>query len=402
MKKRVPTILALSVTALAFLAPRGALADAKSEAAARFDRGIALFDAHDYTRALAELRRAYELAPNAEVLYDIALIEVALAKPVEAVAALDGVLAAPVGLASAELAKAKQLRLTQGALVAALTVKSNVVGAHIELDGIEVATTPLAKPIAVASGTHVIALIAPGYVPRRREVTIAGNVDQALEVLLEPMEGRLAHLVVRSHVPGADVYANGQRIGTTPLRASLAFAPGTYSVEARRADYATATVSMKLDEGATGEVALEPIPDASAVLHDGAILRVEASEPGATLTIDGRALGVASDAVPLAPGTHDVVVEHAGFAAVERSVTLDAHRESMVRAYLAPTNETRAEYVARTSSRRVWSTALLGTGAALVAASAVYAIPQRREDLERADDLRQLRAQRDAGRRRSV
>src|SRR5882672_2252826 len=61
----------------------------KAEASHRFDRGLELFDQGDNSGALAEFKRTYEILPNAVVLYNIGLVYAAMARPVDAVDALE-------------------------------------------------------------------------------------------------------------------------------------------------------------------------------------------------------------------------------------------------------------------------------------------------------------------------
>src|SRR4051812_23481825 len=45
--------------------------EATRDAGKHFQRGVALFNEADYAGAIAEFRKAYEIAPNAAVLYNI-------------------------------------------------------------------------------------------------------------------------------------------------------------------------------------------------------------------------------------------------------------------------------------------------------------------------------------------
>ncbi|MBV9946426.1 MAG: tetratricopeptide repeat protein, partial [Myxococcales bacterium] len=54
-------------------ATSAAAAQASEDASVHFKRGLQLFDEGDYTLALVEFNRAYQLAPNYRALYNIAL-----------------------------------------------------------------------------------------------------------------------------------------------------------------------------------------------------------------------------------------------------------------------------------------------------------------------------------------
>src|SRR5688572_2788380 len=58
--------------AITILQTTGARAeDTIDEAAERFERGLTLFDEHDYAASLAEFRRAYVLKPTYKLRYNV-------------------------------------------------------------------------------------------------------------------------------------------------------------------------------------------------------------------------------------------------------------------------------------------------------------------------------------------
>ena len=373
MKRRA---FAFAVTVACSLAPGASLAQApppsprgadRQEAAERFDRGLRLFNAGDSAGALAELRRAYELIPNVLVLYDIGLVYAQMGRAVEATEALDRALASPGALSAERLATARRTRDEQSTRVAEVAVAASVEGATVEVDGVEAGKTPLSQPLRVTSGTHVIGAVAPGFVPQRKEVTIAGGEKQALQLELVAMQGRLAHLAVRTHLPGADVLADDQRVGTTPLSASVSLAPGSHRVELRRPGYATARAEIVLGDGATGEVTLEPEEDPAALATMAGELRLELPETQAVVTVDGRARGVYTQPLRLAPGPHRLLVERGDFQPVARDVTVELGRTATVRVDLEPTSDYRARYVSHAQTQRTWGIISIVGGAVIAA-----------------------------------
>src|SRR5262245_37490779 len=66
---------------------------AKAEASMHFGRGAELFQDGHYRAALVELQRAYEIAPNPRVLYNIGQTHAALGEFVEALHAYEEYLA---------------------------------------------------------------------------------------------------------------------------------------------------------------------------------------------------------------------------------------------------------------------------------------------------------------------
>jgi hypothetical protein len=153
------------VMLLALLPPAQALAleDAREAARRHYERGLALTNAANYAGALSEFRQAYAKSPNFAVLYNVGQAEAVLGHPIEAIAALSRYLKD----GGAEIPEARraevetQLRQLQ-AMLAELTVRTDRVGAIVQVDGKEIGTTPLYEPVRLAPGRHVIALIASG------------------------------------------------------------------------------------------------------------------------------------------------------------------------------------------------------------------------------------------------
>jgi len=338
--------------------------DAKAEARSRFDRGLALFNDGDNAAALAEFQRAYELIPNPVVLFNIGLVYAAMNRPVEATDALERVLRDPQGLSSDRLERAKRTKEEQAARVAVLELTTSV-PATIAVDNIEVAKTPLTAPLRVAGGSHIVEGVAAGYAPVRKEVTVAGGRTAAVELKLVPVQGRLAHVKVRSHVPGADVLVDGEVVGRTPLASSLSVVPGTRTIEVRRRGYAPARQSLTLGDGADGEVTLDPEEDGEALRREGGALVPAISEPQAMVIVDGRPRGVDPGRIALASGPHRVRIERGGFEALERDVDIPAASAANMPFVLEPTPETRADYVSKATSRRTYGWIAVAAGGAV-------------------------------------
>jgi hypothetical protein len=373
-------------------APRAPTAAVRAEAGERFDRGLRLFNGGDNAGALVEFRRAYELVPNVTVLYNIGLVYSQMSRAVEATDALNQVLAAPGQLSSERLAIARRTRDDQAARIAEIAVAANVEGARVEVDGIESGQTPLAVPLRVQSGTHVIGLIAPGYSPQRKEVAIASGDKQALKFELVAMQGRLAHLLVRTHVAGADLFVDDQRVATTPLSASISMAPGAHRIELRRAGYTTAVAPITLGDGASGEVTLEPEEDRSALASTSGRLLLDVTETAPVVIIDGRPRGVYASALPLAPGPHHLLVERGDFEPAERDFSIEPGHVTSLRILLEPTPEFRAHYVGRAQSQRTWGWISVVAGAALAAGGAALAAYDAKQRSEGDSTIRGINA----------
>src|SRR6185503_13101426 len=146
----------------------------RREAAQRFDRGLKLFNEQDNAGALAEFRRANELSPQLLVVYNIGLVYAAMGRPVEAVGALEEALRSRDALKPALRSRAESVLAEQSARIGRVRVMTRPEGARIEVDGVAAGKRPLAEPLRVASGTHVVGAVLEEHAPARKEVTVAG------------------------------------------------------------------------------------------------------------------------------------------------------------------------------------------------------------------------------------
>jgi hypothetical protein len=364
----------------------------KAEARERFDRGVALFERGDNAGALAEFKRTYALIPNPLVLYNMGLVYAAMNRPVDSADALADFLSQAGSAVSDDQRKhAEEVRADQSKRIAQIVVLTNA-PATVEVDGIEAGQTPLEKPIRVASGAHVVAVLAQGYLPLHKEVTLAGQTTETVSLQLQPSESRVAQLVVRAPLPGAEVRVNGKRVGVTPLPASVAVAPGSVHVELYRAGYRTASLTIAIDQGARGELNFALEEDPAAPMAIKGRLVVSASEPGAQIGIDGAPLRPLTGALALAAGPHVLRVERAGFEPSERLVDVSAGKDTPVVVDLVPTPETRASYEESARTRRIVGWSVAGVGVAVAVVGTIVAVGGFHDLSPANDTLAQVRA----------
>ncbi|MEY4578558.1 MAG: hypothetical protein RL701_3261 [Pseudomonadota bacterium] len=346
----------------------------RSEARERFERGLRLFNQDNTVGALAEFTRAYELVPHPLVLYNIALVQVAMQRPVDAVSTFDTLLSAPHFLSPEELALARARREEQAALIGELAITVAVPGARVEVDSFEVGQLPLAAAVRVAAGEHTVSVIAQGYKPERRRVLVAGKQRVELALTLTELAGRLAYLTVHVNVQGADVSVDGLVVGKTPLHSSLALGAGSHEIAVARPGYRGVSRTVVFGEGTTGELQLELAVDTPALTHDAGTLELVLSEPDCVVFLDGLLRGAYSEPLRLPPGPHMLRVERADFFSFERQIELPANLHVRVPVVLEPVPAKRALYHDQAAGWRVagWTTALVGV--ALVAAGSAFVV----------------------------
>ena len=330
------------------------------EAKERYARGMHLFENGDNRGALAEFERAQELVPNPLLRYRIALVYVAMDKPVDALESLDELLADPGSLKPEYLANAKAAKEEQQRRIGQLDIKVNVPGA-IEVDGERAGEAPLPAPLSVAAGEHMVAVVAPGHMPARQSVSVAAQGRTELTFELKPTEAKLAHVTVHSPLLGAEVRVDDELVGKTPLAEPVLVLPGKHAFELQRPGYMSDRRAVNLAAGVYSAVSFDPDEDGSAGAEHGQ-LRVAAGAGDVAVTIDGRSRGVYRQPIDLPVGLHVVKLERNGFESMERLAEVAANGETEVKVSLRPTGKARAAQTAHASSYKTWAVAALVSG----------------------------------------
>jgi tetratricopeptide (TPR) repeat protein len=283
-------------------------AETRALAGQHFDRGIAFYNEHRYDAALAELARAYELAPAHQTLYNLARVHAALGHAVEATRAYEHYLRdAGDRLPPRRRAEAERALEEQRARIGQLMVRVDVAGATIAIDGVDVATTPLAIAIPLSAGAHTVEVRAPGHETSRRAVAIAGQSETLLELELREEVVPRGNLRVTTSVPEVRISVDDESVGLTPLSSTLPLRAGTHRVTAERVGYVRESRTVEIDEGADAELSIEmrrdPSPPAAAVGR----VRLELPDAPYRIVVDGEPM--MGQVLDLPIGGHDITLE---------------------------------------------------------------------------------------------
>jgi hypothetical protein len=154
------------------------------EARKHYARGVELYNQGADSAALAELERAYQLAPNWKVLYELGVVELAVHDFAAALRYFeryldegqDAVKGARRQEVTADIAQLRQE-------VATIEV-ATADGADIKLDDVTVATAPLAKPLLVNAGHHKLGASKDGRVAEARVLSVAGGDHTRVELAI--------------------------------------------------------------------------------------------------------------------------------------------------------------------------------------------------------------------------
>ncbi|MET0593635.1 MAG: tetratricopeptide repeat protein [Polyangiaceae bacterium] len=159
----------------------GALVDAQ----ARFRRALELHDEGNLDAARTELRRAYEIAPNYKVLYNLAQVEFELLDYPAALATFEKYL----NEGGDRIAKDRRTQVQNDieklrGRLGTIEIAVNVTGSNITVDDVSVGTTPLLRPVLVSAGRRRINVSHVGYTTASRSVDVAEGDHATMSVEL--------------------------------------------------------------------------------------------------------------------------------------------------------------------------------------------------------------------------
>jgi tetratricopeptide (TPR) repeat protein len=146
--------MALVLVLVSFVS--AARAQDANEARAHFEQGVAHFEEGRYSEALAEFRDAYRIRPHPSVLVNLANCYQNLGRPVEAAQHFERYLRDARGsLDSAATAEVQRALGASRASIGTIEIYGPA-GVGVHVDGNDVGTTPLSRPIEVNPGMHVV------------------------------------------------------------------------------------------------------------------------------------------------------------------------------------------------------------------------------------------------------
>lgn len=342
----------------------GSETDGRAEARQRFDRGLALYEANDYTGALAEFQRAYELTRHPMVLFNVALVQAKLGNAASAVSSLEELKARGLAELGGERAvRAEHVYAEQLLRVGTVAIQCNVAATTAQVDNVDV--DPKAT-LRLTAGQHLLSVFTPGYAPRHVAFSVLGRAHKVVEVELTAISENLSRVRFTSDVPDVEVRDGGQLLGKLPFEVPLMLAPGTHELEFRREGYAVERRQLAFPPG---DLSTLHVP-MRAIAADGR-LSLRISEPNAVVSVDGKPTLAGPSGLSLPRGRHSLTVERAGFYEVRREVLLPAG-PTVLDIRLLPTPEYLDRYSAGAKRQRTLSFITGGSGLLLMAGGGTF------------------------------
>ena len=211
MSLRTVAFAGVLAVALTLSVPAGAAQgndEGVHEAGKHFQRGVTLYGEADYRGALVEFKRAYDLAPNGAVLYNIGETEFQLRDYAGALTTFERYLveSGPNDSHRAEVeTNVRELKSRVGQ-VTITTVPS---GAEVSVDDRVLGKTPLDGPVVVGIGHVKVSATMPGRQAVARYVDVAAEDDVSVVLQLSAQTARQAAPAAGGAMPGDVPAATG-------------------------------------------------------------------------------------------------------------------------------------------------------------------------------------------------
>ncbi len=258
--------------------------DPGDEARRHFDQGVALLQVGNHAGALAELTESYRLRPVPAVLKNIAIAQQGLFRYSDAIATLQKYLAEATNLPPEEVAEVNNLIAEMKALLADVAIVVKPVGATITVDGRVAGKAPLAAPLALAAGIHIIEISAEGHEPTKREITVAAGVAQELKVDLVAII-KTARVRIKSTADGSAIVIDGKLAGLAPTEVELT--AGGHTLEVSATGHKTYRSELTIAAGQDREITV-PLERMKRWYQNWKVLTVI----GASITVIGLSLAI--------------------------------------------------------------------------------------------------------------
>src|SRR5688572_22922150 len=129
--------------------------DARNKASAHFRRGVELFQEEAYRASLAEFQRAYEIAPDYRLLYNIAQAKIEIHDYLGAAESYERYLSGGGDQIPADRrTEVDQALAALRERVASVEIAVNRPGAEVLIDDVKVGTSPLSGIVRINVGGH--------------------------------------------------------------------------------------------------------------------------------------------------------------------------------------------------------------------------------------------------------
>ena len=279
-----------------------------------FAQGLKLYNEGSFREALAAFLHANEVAPRASIQRNIAQCHRDLKDFASAYEAYRALLSRyGATLTTGDRRTVERAIDELATLTGTVRVGITGPGAAVTIDGHDAGVTPLAAPIRVNLGPHVVAVTKIGFEPVQREVKLGGGDEVRIDGALQP-EVTSGHLVVSApaDVP-IEVFVDGVDVGPAPWEGDVK--PGVHVLEAKGAKGDGRVSSPKQVEIAR-RARVEVVLEVQALTGH---VQIDTHTADAAIFVDGSPVGKGVWEGGLPAGQHQLSIEAPGYRAYRRA-----------------------------------------------------------------------------------
>jgi hypothetical protein len=189
MRSACRGVLATAIAAaLVTAGPAHGQKGGKEEAKYHFDQGVKLYKKDDFSGALAEFLKAYDVAPHYSVLYNIASCQMELESYLDALGNFERYFAeGGDAISGGRRAEVEEKIVELEGLLSKVKIEVDQEGATIVVDGHERGVTPHEALIFLDAGTHSMSIEKEGFETYVEEFILSRSESASFRITLEPI-----------------------------------------------------------------------------------------------------------------------------------------------------------------------------------------------------------------------
>jgi len=284
------------------------------EAKRYFEQGEALRSAGQHQAALEAYLKSRALVPRASNTVNAGVCLHALKRYDEAYEYFEEALTKypSTQLPNEARESAKKTMADIETKVGRLDVSANIDGLLV-LDGRPRGKLPLAAPIRVMPGKHVVRILRDGFETFEKVVEVKLGETSSIDAVLKPLTSAGRLRVEGADLEGGTLTVDGASVGSLPWEGTLQ--PGIHVFQVQKGDVGTGPTLANVIVGQTITMTAVGKPL-------GPERRVIADPPTADLSIDGVAVGKGRYQGRLPVGAHVVEAREVGYFAQKQTLTI--------------------------------------------------------------------------------
>ena len=282
----------------------------RKDAKRHFERGVTLLEQSKFQDALVDFLRSREAFPTRAATENAAICLREIGRTDAAYEMFRNVLLDFADLPPEVKERVERQLLALDAQLARLTFATE----DGTVNGRPVGRTPLKDPLRVVAGVTVVRMYLDGYSVFETQLTTKRGAETKVESAFQLL-GAVGRLKVKEKSGGeATLLVDGVAVGKTPWEGALA--PGPHAIWLEGGDaLGTAPQQAVIVLGQKTETTL-------ALTALGSSLRVVATPPGATISLDGVVVGTGRFEANLPIGKYSLSASMPGFLPIVETVQL--------------------------------------------------------------------------------